>query len=128
MPVFERHVFVCTNQRPCDSPRGCCDPEGRRALQSLFKAALARRGLKGSVRANAAGCLDQCEHGPTVVVYPEGVWYGGVTAHDVEEIVESHVIGGVPVARLRLPDGCVNTKSCEHRVARVDVETDAVTP
>lgn len=120
MPVYERHIFVCTNQRPADSPRGCCDPEGKRALQSLFKVALSRRGLKGSVRANAAACLDQCEHGATVVVYPDAVWYGGVTAEDVEEIVESHVIGGVPVARLRLADGCINTKECEHRTPKAD--------
>ncbi|HQR36787.1 MAG TPA: (2Fe-2S) ferredoxin domain-containing protein [Blastocatellia bacterium] len=115
MPQFERHVFVCTNQRPADSPRGCCDPEGKRAMQSLFKAALARRGLKGRVRANAAGCLDQCEHGPTVVVYPDGVWYGFVTAADVDEIVESHIIGGQPVERLRLAESCVNVATCPHK-------------
>jgi (2Fe-2S) ferredoxin len=115
MPVFERHVFICTNQRPPDSPRGSCDPEGKRALQSLFKAAVARRGLKGRVRANASGCLDQCEHGPTVVVYPEAVWYGGVGPDDVEEIVESHLVGGVPVERLRLIDSCVNARECPHK-------------
>lgn len=115
MAQFERHVFVCTNQRPADNPRGCCDPEGKRALQSAFKAAIARRGLKATVRANAAGCLDQCEHGPTVVVYPEGVWYGFVTAADVDEIVEEHVIGGRPVERLRLAAACVNVASCPHK-------------
>ena len=119
MPQFERHVFVCTNQRPADSARGCCDPEGKRAMQSLFKSALARRGLKGSVRANAAGCLDHCEHGPTVVVYPDGVWYGFVTAADVDEIVESHIIGGEPVERLRLSEECINVKVCPHKSGRV---------
>ena len=84
-------------------------------MQSLFKAALARRGLKGRVRANAAGCLDQCEHGPTVVVYPDGVWYGFVTAADVDEIVESHIIGGQPVERLRLAESCVNAATCPHK-------------
>jgi len=54
------------------------------------------------MRANEAGCLDQCEHGVTVVVYPEGVWYGGVTPADVPEIVEQHLQGGVPVERLRI--------------------------
>lgn len=116
MPSFERHLFVCTNQRPPDSPRGSCDPEGKRALQSLFKAATARAGLKGRVRANAAGCLDQCEHGPTCVVYPDGVWYGFVTPEDVDEIVESHLVNGVPVERLRLPESCLNNKECPHRV------------
>jgi len=73
------------------------------------------RGLKTSVRANRAGCLDQCEHGPTVVVYPEAVWYGSVTAADVPEIVESHVINQIPVARLMLADECINSPECAHK-------------
>ena len=52
-------------------------------MQKLFKKKLAERGLKGKVRANRAGCLDQCEHGPNIVVYPEGVWYGNVTASEI---------------------------------------------
>jgi (2Fe-2S) ferredoxin len=116
MPGFVRHVFVCTNQRPAGSPRGCCNPTGDSRLRIALKEALKKRGLKREVRANAAGCLDQCEHGPTIVVYPEGVWYGGVGLSDVDEIVESHLVGGVPVERLRLTDGCVNTEACEHRV------------
>jgi (2Fe-2S) ferredoxin len=71
-------------------------------LREAFKVELARRGLKGIVRANKSGCLDACAHGPTVVVYPEGVWYGGVTVADVPEIVERHLVGGEPVERLRL--------------------------
>ena len=55
------------------------------------------------MRANKSGCLDQCEHGPTVVVYPDAVWYGRVTEADIDEIIERHIIGGEPVARLRLP-------------------------
>jgi (2Fe-2S) ferredoxin len=58
--------------------------------------------MKGRVRANAAGCLDQCARGVTVVVYPDQTWYGGVTAADVPEIVQSHLIDGVPVDRLRM--------------------------
>ena len=57
------------------------------------------------IRANKAGCLDQCEKGPTVVVYPEAVWYGRVTEADVNEIIEQHIIGGTPVARLLMPEG-----------------------
>lgn len=118
MAPFERHVFVCGNQRPAGHPRGCCDPDAGDALQKAFKKALADRGLQRRVRANRAGCLDQCEHGPTVVVYPDGVWYGGVTIADVGEIVDRHLAGGEPVTRLRLADGCVNTADCEHRRAR----------
>ena len=99
---FRHHVFVCENRRPEDDPRGCCGAKGSEAVRAAFKEEVARRGLKGQVRANGAGCLDACATGPTVVVYPEGVWYGGVTAADVPEIVESHLVNGRPVERLRL--------------------------
>ena len=84
-------------------------------MRKAFKQALAERGLKGRVRANQSGCLDQCEHGPNLVVYPEGVFYGHMTLADVEEIVESHIISGKPVERLVLAEGCINTASCEHK-------------
>lgn len=115
MPKFEKHIFVCGNQRPAAHARGCCDPTAEAKLQKLFKQKLADRGLKGRVRANQSGCLDQCEHGPNIVVYPDGVWYGHVTEADVDEIIDSHIIGGKPVERLQLADSCLNTDSCEHR-------------
>ena len=115
VPKFERHIFICGNQRPPGHPRGCCDPTARAELQKLFKVKLAERGLKGRVRANQSGCLDQCEHGPNLVIYPEAIWYGGVTLADVDEIVESHIIGGRPVERLRIKDECLNAASCEHK-------------
>ncbi len=71
------------------------------------------------MRTNKAGCLDQCEHGPTVVVYPEQVWYGYVRPSDVDEIVQEHLVGGRAVERLRLAEGCVNTSVCPHRVPGV---------
>jgi (2Fe-2S) ferredoxin len=104
MPSLRRHVFVCENERAADNPRGCCKHKGAVEVRAKLKSELASRGLKGSVRANAAGCLDQCEHGVTVVVYPEQVWYGGVTVADVDEIIERHLIGGDYVERLMLPD------------------------
>src|ERR1022692_5306202 len=115
MPKFEKHIFVCGNQRPAGHPRGSCDPLAEAKLQKLFKQKLAERGLKGKVRANQAGCLDPCEHGPNVVVYPDAIWYGGVTANDVDEIIESHIIGGKPVARLITANHCLNTRSCAHK-------------
>lgn len=118
MAAFERHLFVCGNQRPAEHPRGCCDPAGGEALHKAFKTAVAEHGLNRRVRANRSGCLDQCEHGPTVVVYPDAVWYGGVTAADVDEIVTSHLVGGVPVARLQLADDCINTGTCAHKPRR----------
>ena len=109
MAKFEKHIFICTNQRPDGNPRGCCDASGEGGLQRIFKAKLAERGIPNNkVRANKAGCLDQCEIGPTVVVYPEAVWYGGVTPEDVDEIIDSHILGGKPVARLMIPDAVLN--------------------
>jgi (2Fe-2S) ferredoxin len=115
MAKFEKHIFICGNQRPPGHPRGCCDPSAQAELQKLFKQKLAKRGLKGKVRANQSGCLDQCEHGPNLVVYPEAVWYGRVTLADVDEIIQSHIVGGKPVERLMLRDSCINTASCEHK-------------
>lgn len=118
MPLFERHVFVCTNVRPDGDPRGCCHAKGSEAIREALKAEVARQGLGMRVRINAAGCLNQCRHGVTVVVYPEQVWYGFVTLADAREIVESHLVNGRPVERLRLPDGCINTGRCPHNDGR----------
>lgn len=104
MPFFQRHVFVCTNERAPDHPRGSCKLKGSPEVRDALKAALKKRGMSKVIRANTAGCLDQCEHGITIVVYPEQVWYGRVTLADVEEIVEKHLIGGEVVTRLLLPD------------------------
>lgn len=109
MPKFKHHIFVCTNRRDADHPRGCCDPDGAADLHRAFKSKLAKRNVNFLVRVNKAGCLDQCELGPTVVVYPEAVWYGRVTIGDVDEIIDSHIIGGQPVERLLIPDDLLNT-------------------
>ena len=105
MPRFEKHIFICTNTRPPDDVKGCCAAKNAQAVAEKFKEELHRRGLKGRMRANKAGCLDMCEHGPTVVVYPEGVWYKQVTPGDVPEIVAAHLLGNRPVERLRVPEG-----------------------
>ncbi len=102
-PPYSRHVFVCTNRRPDGVPRGCCASKGSEEVRAQFKAELRKQGCSSDVRANAAGCLDACERGVAVVIYPDNVWYGGVTVNDVEEIVREHMVGGRPVERLRLP-------------------------
>ena len=102
MKPFSKHLFICTNRRPGDDPRGCCAAKGGDAVKDRFKEVLKARGIKGAMRANAAGCLDQCAAGVTLVVYPETVWYGHVTVEDVEEIVDRHLVGGEPVERLRI--------------------------
>ena len=103
MPNFQRHLFICVNERSAEDPRGCCLARGSSDVAAAFKSRVHALGLKRVVRANKAGCLDQCAHGVTVVVYPEGVWYGGVTVGDVDEILNEHVLGGRIVERLVIP-------------------------
>ena len=102
MSRFKKHIFICTNERAPDDPKGCCAAKNAREIAARFKEELHRRGLKGVMRANKAGCLDLCELGPAVVVYPEGVWYKQVTPDDVPEIITEHLLGNRPVERLRL--------------------------
>ena len=98
-PPFERHVFVCTNRRPEGSPKGSCAALGAEDLVPAFKRAADAAGLK-NLRINKSGCLDACERGCAVVVYPEGVWYQKVTQADVPRIVEEHLRDGKPVEAL----------------------------
>ena len=120
MSKYTHHLFVCGNQRPQGHPRGCCDPQGAELLRATFKKALRTRGLRSSMRANRSGCLDHCEHGPCVVVYPAGIWYGGVQLTDVDEIVERHLLGGDIVQRLVIAPDCINNPNCPHRRDRAE--------
>lgn len=108
MAAFTNHIFVCCNRRESGSARGCCDPDGSEALRSAFKSEVKKRKLGPLVRANKAGCLDQCELGPTVVIYPQGIWYGGVTLADVPRIIEETVIGGKILDDLVIPPEQLN--------------------
>jgi (2Fe-2S) ferredoxin len=104
MAYFERHVFFCLNERT--APEACCASHGAAAMQAYAKDRIKKLGLNGAgkVRINKAGCLDRCDEGPCLVVYPDAVWYTFVDQHDIDEIVDSHLVGGKVVERLRLPD------------------------
>lgn len=108
MPQFTHHIFICGNRREPGHSRGCCDPSGHEELKARFKSEIERRGLKPLVRANSAGCLDQCELGPTVVIYPQAIWYGGVTVDDVPRIVDETIVHGRIVADLHIADADLN--------------------
>jgi (2Fe-2S) ferredoxin len=103
MSRFERHVFICENQRDASNPKGCCKSKGGDAIRQAFKEQMDKAGLRGRMRCNSAGCLDACEYGPAVVVYPEAVWYTVPTVADAEEIVREHLVGGHVVERLLMP-------------------------
>lgn len=96
MPVFERHVFVCTRGEWCPSIDG--DGIG---VHTALKAAVREAGLADRVRVNHSGCFSQCGNGPMAVVYPDTVWYAALTPADAGEIVREHLVEGRPVERLR---------------------------
>ncbi len=100
-PVFHKHIFICTNQRTGGERKSCGEQHGME-LVAAFKKSLKDKSLPIRVRAQRAGCLDICDFGPTLAVYPEGVFYVNVQLADVEEIIQSHIIGNKPVERLLL--------------------------
>jgi (2Fe-2S) ferredoxin len=102
-PYFRAHVFVCCNRRPDGHRRGSCAARGSEALRDYMKARAKELGL-GGVRVNAAGCLDRCEFGPAMVIYPEGIWYSPRTKADVDEILQAHLVAGGRVPRLMLTE------------------------
>jgi len=117
---YSRHIFICTNRRKDDDPKGSCAQKGSEEIRDLFKKELHARGLKAKVRANKSGCLDVCEHGPNIVIYPEGVWYSHVTKEDVVEIIEKHVIEGKVVERLLLRDPRYLTETLHYPPLKMD--------
>lgn len=99
--IYEKHVFVCTNQRPEGAPRPSCGEAHGTELVIAFKKAIKDKNLPVNMRAQRTGCFDLCESGPMVAIYPDGVFYRGVQLSDVQEIVDQHLAGGKPVERLR---------------------------
>ncbi len=103
MPRFQKHIFICTNERKADDARGCCHARGSQELLDYMKSRVYELGLKGKVRVNKAGCLDACAQGPSMVVYPDDIWYSPKTKEDMEEILTEHIQNNRPVDRLTLP-------------------------
>lgn len=99
---FKHHVFFCINEREPD--QACCARCGSVEMQTYAKDRIKsmRRAGAGGIRVNRAGCLDRCDLGPCLVVYPDAVWYTYVDRADIDEIIESHLINGRIVERLRL--------------------------
>src|SRR5882672_8113264 len=105
MAYYQRHIFFCCNQRE-GSERPSCNGKGASAMRDYAKQRVKELGLAqadesgGRLRVNMAGCLDRCEEGPCIVVYPEAVWYTYVDRADIDEIIEEHLQGGRVVERL----------------------------
>jgi (2Fe-2S) ferredoxin len=103
MSYYRHHVFFCTNQREDGSQ--CCDQCGAQTSRDYLKRRAKELDIagQGGVRVNTAGCLNRCEEGPVIVVYPEGIWYTYVDKEDLDEILTEHLVNGRVVERLRLP-------------------------
>jgi (2Fe-2S) ferredoxin len=99
----EKYVFVCTNERPAGHPRGSCVQNGSIEVLQTFRDLQGEKNLF-NFKVVATGCLEPCLAGPTVVVYPDDVWYGGVTVDDVERIIDEHLVGGHAVEFLILDE------------------------
>jgi (2Fe-2S) ferredoxin len=102
MSHFKHHVFFCTNQR--SEGEACCNNLGAGDMRAYAKDKVKALGARvpGKVRINAAGCLDRCEEGPVMVIYPEAVWYTYVDQEDIDEIIEQHLVQGKIVERLKI--------------------------
>jgi len=95
MPKRRRYLFVCTNRRPDDNPKGSCAAKGAAAVHEALKVQLFQQNLaKVEARACTSGCLDQCATGVSILVEPDHFFYGRVTVEDVPEIVEALASGG----------------------------------
>ena len=99
---FEAHLFVCCNRRPDGHPRGSCAAKGSEKLRDYMKSRAKELGLAG-IRVNSAGCLDRCEFGPCLVIYPEGVWYRIGSTADIEQVLDAHLRHGGRASGLMLP-------------------------
>ena len=99
---YQQHVFFCLNHR--EDGRPCCADRGAQAAQEHAKKRIKQLDMngQGKIRINKAGCLDRCEEGPCLVVYPQGTWYTYVDSHDIDEIIDVHLLGGKVVERLKI--------------------------
>lgn len=100
-PIYEKHIFICTNQRVAGAARKSCEEAHGLELVDAFRKKLIEKNLPMRIRVQKSGCLDICDFGPTLVIYPEGIFYVGVSVDDVDEIVEEHLINDRIVERLR---------------------------
>jgi (2Fe-2S) ferredoxin len=91
---YEYHIFVCTDGKSCGR-------DGSADVHAELKKCVKHSAISRKVRVNKAGCMNQCGHGPMVVVYPQDVWYAGVTVKGARRIVEEHLIAGEPVEKFR---------------------------
>ena len=103
MSYYNYHVFFCTNQRESGKP--CCNNHDAQKMRDYVKGRVKKLGItsdENRIRINSAGCMDRCDSGPVLVIYPEGTWYTYVDESDLDEIIEEHLLHGREVERLKI--------------------------
>ena len=100
MPRPEKHVFVCVQNRPLGHPRPSCGQKNCAEVAEEFFWHLQERQLFDKVQVTTTSCLGPCSEGPSVLIYPEGVMYGGVKKADVATIYDEHLQNDKPVESL----------------------------
>lgn len=104
MSYYKHHIFFCTNLR--DADKRCCEQGGGTDMCTYAKDKLKKLDLYGAgkVRVSSSGCMGRCKLGPVLVIYPEQIWYSYASTDDIDEIIHSHIIRGLPVKRLILSE------------------------
>ena len=100
MPYYKKHVFFCTNEKT--NGRKCCQMAGATDMWQYARTRIKELGLsgEGGIRVNRSGCLGRCSLGPTIVIYPDGIWYTYEDERDIDEIIQEHLVNDVIVDRL----------------------------
>jgi (2Fe-2S) ferredoxin len=103
MSLYQKHVFICENIRDDRDPRGSCSQKGSVKFREIFKGEIKQLNLSDKIRINRAGCLGSCKQGISMVIYPQGIWYGKVTTADIPEIIEKTLLKDEIIQRLLMP-------------------------
>lgn len=123
MSKFTHHIFVCNKCKPPKHQRDGKHDSGK--LRAALKKEIKRLGIKAQVRANDSGCLDQCDDGQVVVIYPQAIWYGGVTVEDAERIIQETILEGKVLEDLQIPDERLR---CGKAAKKMDSDSSAPSP
>ena len=104
MPSYKKYIFICENMRDPLNPKGCCGLKGGSDLKKVLKQKLTKKRLNKTFRANSAGCLDLCEHGAAMIIYPQGIFYGHVNIDDLDEIIDISLLKDQKIERLLIKE------------------------
>ncbi len=116
MQFPEKHIFICENKRPDRASKASCADDGSMEIRAAMKRKLVKMGLNKKYRVNRAGCLGKCGLGPTMVIYPQGIWYGKVSLKDVDEIIEKSILNDLVIERLDLAKQSIEKKSLHKKI------------